>query len=58
MKQQYIVPVIEIVCIAPEVEFTLQVSNADGQFSGGPIDNNKDGYFDGSGPSANSGFWE
>ena len=51
MKKLYTAPAIQQSGITPEIEITLKVSKATGQFEGGDIED--DEFFDDAGPSAN-----
>ncbi len=56
MKKLYIAPAIQQSGIIPEIEITLKVSKATGQFDGGDIED--DDFFDDVDPTANEGDFD
>lgn len=57
MKKHYIAPAIQQSGIIPEIEITLKVSKATGQFGGGDIEDDDD-FFDDVVPTANEGNFD
>ena len=56
MKKYYMAPAIQQSGIIPEIEITLKVSKATGQFDGGDIED--DDFFDDVDPTANAGDFD